>query len=62
MAKICQKLPWIKMLVTIVHHCSGKLAGCSPKRKMRLGAIRVAINSRKFTAIMTQIEFSLNRR
>ena len=59
LAITCHQPPWIKRLVTMVHGCCRKLAGCKPKRRIRLGAIIVAINNRKFTPIKTHTGVSL---
>ena len=59
LAAICHKPTWINRLVTIVHGCCRKLIGCNPRRKISSRFITVAINSRKFTAIMTHIGVSL---
>jgi hypothetical protein len=60
-AKMCHQPVWTNMQVTIVHGRERKPAGCNPRRKVSPGAIRVAINSRKFTAIRINMGLSLKR-
>ena len=43
----------------MVHGLYAKLAGCNPSRKISSETIKVAINSRRFRANMTQIGVSL---
>jgi len=47
------------MLVISVQGWLGKFIGASPKKTISSLDIRVAINSRKFTPIITHMEFSL---
>ncbi len=56
---ICHRPLWINRLVTMVHGRWRKLAGCNPRRKVSSGAITVAINNKKFSAIRAHIGVSL---
>ena len=59
LAMICHKPAWTNRLVTMVHGLASKPTGCNPRSKMSFGAIAVAINSKKFTAISINIGVSL---
>ena len=56
---ICHRPLWVNRLVTMVHGRWRKVAGCNPRRKISSGAIAVAINNKKFSAIRTYIGVSL---
>ena len=59
LAAICHKLLWTNRLVTMVHGLVGKAVGFKARCSMSAGAIVVAINTKKFTAISIQIGLSL---
>jgi hypothetical protein len=56
---MCHRPLWINRLVTIVHGRWRKLAGCNPKKGISSGAIAVAINNKRFSAIRIHSGVSL---